>query len=364
VEPSGQPSANLRSEVLLQILEVTRRLAAPFDLPDVLAEIGEAARRVLRAERTTIWLYDAESSELVLAGEPGAAPLRASVERGILGLTARRRAIVNVPDCRVEPLFDPEVDLDYDHDVRCMLSVPLVDQGALVGVLQVVDRSDGPFTHEDVRIAETLAAQCVVFIQRERISRTLISAERLDPRSAREIQMNAAVEMPRLTVTTWPAASFGRLDGGAFDLVHRRWSPFAPCSATPGSGLRQCDTAGMLRVVPARRARPIFAQVNNRLVEDLPDEHFVTAFVGLLDADRHHVEFHSAGQGPLLHYRAAEHRCEWLPPTTFPLGFIRFPDLQPPQRLDLAPGDILGLISDGVFESEDAAQRMFGRRCH
>mgnify|MGYP001056572603 CR=1 FL=1 len=120
MEPSGQPSANLRSEVLLQILEVTRRLAAPFDLPDVLAEIGEAARRVLRAERTTIWLYDADSSELVLAGEPGAAPLRASVERGILGLTARRRAIVNVPDCRIEPLFDPEVDLDYDHDVRAL----------------------------------------------------------------------------------------------------------------------------------------------------------------------------------------------------------------------------------------------------
>jgi len=375
VDPSGQPSATLRSEVLLQILEVTRRLAAPFDLPDVLAEIGEAARRVLRAERATIWLHDAEAGELVLAGTgPGDAPLRSSLERGILGLTARRRAIVNVPDCRAEPLFDPEVDLDYDHDVRCMLSVPLVDQGALVGVLQVVDRSDGPFTHEDVRIAETLAAQCVVFIQRERISRTLISAERLDRdiKLAREIQMSTLPsEMPRLPGYDMagrfvPAEQTG---GDTFDLVHlddgRLFIMLGDASGHGiGPALSATQLAGMLRVALRLGAGldAIFVQVNNQLVEDLPDEHFVTAFVGLLDADRHYVEFHSAGQGPLLHYRAADHQCVWLPPTTYPLGFARFPALEAPQRLDLAPGDILGLISDGVFESEDPAGRMFGQQ--
>ena len=45
--------AALRPEALLQILEVTRKLAAPFELAAVLAEIGEAARSVLRAERAS-----------------------------------------------------------------------------------------------------------------------------------------------------------------------------------------------------------------------------------------------------------------------------------------------------------------------
>ena len=58
----------LPSEALLQILEVTRKLAAPFDLPTVLAEIGEAARSVLRAERATVWLYEPEQAQLVLTG--------------------------------------------------------------------------------------------------------------------------------------------------------------------------------------------------------------------------------------------------------------------------------------------------------
>jgi phosphoserine phosphatase len=374
VDPSGQPSATLRSEVLLQILEVTRRLAAPFDLPTVLVEIGEAARRVLRAERATIWLYDADSSELVLtSGSPDDAPVRASVDRGILGLTARRRSVVNVPDCRSEPLFDPGVDLDYDNDVRCMLSVPLVEHDALVGVLQVVDRSEGTFTIEDERIAETLAAQCVVFILRERLSRTLLTAERLDRdiKLARQIQMSTLPsEMPRIADYDMagkfvPAEQTG---GDTFDLVRlddgRLFVLLGDASGHGiGPALSATQLAGMLRVALRLGARldAIFNQVNNQLVEDLPDEHFVTAFVGLLDTDRHELEFYSAGQGPLLHFRAAENRCVWMGPTTFPMGFARFPALDAPETLDLAPGDVLALISDGVFEAHNRDGRMFGQ---
>ena len=133
-------STSLRPEALLQILEVTRKLAAPFDLQSVLAEIGEAARSVLGAERATVWLYEPDLDALLLSGTaPGEPPIRARLEQGILGLTARTRAIVNVPDCRLDARFDPAVDLDYDNDVRCMLSVPLVEQNSLVGVLQVVE---------------------------------------------------------------------------------------------------------------------------------------------------------------------------------------------------------------------------------
>ena len=45
---AGPQATVLRSDALLQILGVTRsRLAAPFDLATVLAEIGEAARALL-----------------------------------------------------------------------------------------------------------------------------------------------------------------------------------------------------------------------------------------------------------------------------------------------------------------------------
>jgi phosphoserine phosphatase len=78
------------------------------------------------------------------------------------------------------------------------------------------------------------------------------------------------------------------------------------------------------------------------------------------DLDAHAIDYHAAGQGPLLHYRAATRECLWLSPTTFPMGYMRYPQIDPPERIALAPGDILGLISDGVFESEDRRGCMFG----
>ncbi len=67
---------------MLQILEVTRKLAAPFELAEVLAEIGEAARSVLRAERATVWLFEPEQGALVLTGgPPGVAAAPAPISR-------------------------------------------------------------------------------------------------------------------------------------------------------------------------------------------------------------------------------------------------------------------------------------------
>jgi sigma-B regulation protein RsbU (phosphoserine phosphatase) len=373
VHPETTASVGLRAEALLQILEVTRRLAAPFELAEVLAEIGEAARSVLRGERATVWLFEPEQGVLVLTGgPPGAPPIRASLSQGVLGLTARSRQVINVTDCKLEPLFDPAVDLDVDNDVRCMLSVPLVERSQLVGVLQVVDSEKGAFSTEDERIAETLAAQCVVFIQRERMSRSLAQAEKLDReiKLAREIQMSTLPsEMPRLADYDM-AGQFCPADqtgGDTFDLValdERRLFLLLGDASGHGIGpaLSATQMTGMLRVALRLGADldAIFAQVNNQLVEDLPEEHFVTAFFGVLDTVAHRVDYHAAGQGPLLHFQAATGACRWLSPTTFPLGFMKFPEVDPPHQIELAPGDILGLITDGVFECENPAGTMFG----
>jgi phosphoserine phosphatase len=371
VDVSRQPTA-LRPEALLQILGVTRKLAAPFDLASVLAEIGEAARAVLRAERATIWLYEPASARLVLTGAADDPPPSATFEQGILGETARTRAVINVPDCSADPRFDPAVDLDYDNDVRCMLSVPFIEQNNLIGILQVVDRADGPFSAEDENIAETLAAQCVVFIQRERMTRSLMNAEKLDReiKLAREIQMSTLPSvMPRvpgydMAGQFCPADATG---GDTFDLVpldERRLFVLLGDASGHGIGpaLSSTQLTAMLRVALRLGAdlSAIFTQVNNQLVEDLPEEHFVTAFLGVLDTDRHEVEYHAAGQGPLLHFHGATGECEWLDPTTFPMGFMIYPAVEPPRTLALAPGDVLGLISDGVFEAQDSAGRMFG----
>jgi anti-sigma regulatory factor (Ser/Thr protein kinase) len=103
-----------------------------------------------------------------------------------------------------------------------------------------------------------------------------------------------------------------------------------------------------------------YLHINNQLVEDLPEDRFVTAFLGLLDPVRNEVRYHAGGQGPLLHFRAASGECEWHGPSLFPLGAMPLPAAREARSLRLAPGDVLALLSDGVYEYMDRAQQQFG----
>ena len=66
----------LSTRDLEAILDVTKALAAPFDLTTMLGEVVAAAKQVLHAERGSVWLYDEAQGELVLEVATGIAPVR------------------------------------------------------------------------------------------------------------------------------------------------------------------------------------------------------------------------------------------------------------------------------------------------
>jgi phosphoserine phosphatase len=131
-----------------------------------------------------------------------------------------------------------------------------------------------------------------------------------------------------------------------------------------GPALSATQVRAMLRVALRLGANldDAFKHINDQLVEDLPDDRFVTAFFGLLDAKTHKVQFHSGGQGPIMHYHASSEEYDWHEASTFPLGYMDQTDLKDAMIIDMAPGDILGLISDGVYEYENESGEQFGQQ--
>ena len=130
-----------------------------------------------------------------------------------------------------------------------------------------------------------------------------------------------------------------------------------------GPALSATQVRSMLRVALRLGASldDAFTHINDQLVEDLPDDRFVTAFFGLLDARKHRVQFHSGGQGPIMHYHAATGEYDWHPASTFPLGYMNQTNLDESLVIEMQPGDILGLISDGIYEYENESGTQFGQ---
>ncbi len=101
-------------------------------------------------------------------------------------------------------------------------------------------------------------------------------------------------------------------------------------------------------------------RLNNLLMDDLPDDRFVTFVAAVLGSDDEAVEMLSAGHGPLLHYRAAEGRVDDFNAHAPPLGMIDETEYPSPQQLALRPGDMLILITDGFFEWANPDGEQFG----
>lgn len=362
----------LSAQDLEAILGVTRALAAPFDLLTMLDAVVAAAKQVLHADRGSVWLHDAATDELVLEVATGIRPVRVPSGTGLVGACAHTRQIINVPDCYADPRFDPAVDRASGYRTRSMLTLPLVDhKEVLVGVMQVLNRAGGVFDADDEMLATALAAQCAVALQRVRMTESLIEGEKMRKalELAREVQMStlpsAMPVIPGYDVcgVFEPAELTG---GDTFDLSLIDQGLLIVLGDATGHGIAPALSITQMHAMLRMAFRlgvdleTAFTQVNNRLADTLPGDRFITAFIGLLDPSSHRIRYHSGGQGPILHFEAATGTCARYKPTSFPLGAMPLASARPAMTLEMRPGDLLVLISDGIFEYGDAQGGQFG----
>jgi phosphoserine phosphatase len=415
-----------------RVLAVAQRLASSSDLDDVLGAIIDALRDLLNAERASVFQYIPPSS--ATTPSDGAAPTTASLapdhsaateapaardattasargaffatkahglpgdltlpaDVGLLGDAARTREIVNVPDARRDPRFNPNVDRQTGFATRAVLTIPLLDErGELVGVAQALNKrataapthASTTFTTQDEALARHLAAQAGVALRRAHLFEDARRREALEAevRAARVIQRASVpgggdavitIDTPGWRIAGgWRPAS--ETAGDVWDVVPRQ---------PPGAGtvLLLADAAGhgvgpalsvsrvsaMVRgAVRANLALvDIAAIVNHQLVDDLPAGLFVTAFLAELrppnaigDAGdeatpaTHRLTYIAAGQAPILLWNRAVNTITQHHASAPPLGVTRWTADSPTLRtLDLQPDDALLVISDGVLEA-------------
>jgi sigma-B regulation protein RsbU (phosphoserine phosphatase) len=86
---------------------------------------------------------------------------------------------------------------------------------------------------------------------------------------------------------------------------------------------------------------------------------FVTVTLLSIRGDGSSVVYANAGHPSALHFRAADQGIRHLESTTFPLGI--FANISAAvQPIDMDPGDVLVLYSDGLTEVEDQNSRILG----
>ncbi|NUO50361.1 MAG: sigma-54-dependent Fis family transcriptional regulator [Polyangiaceae bacterium] len=145
------------------LVDLASLLAREVDFDALLRTACERLAAALSADRATIWLVDGETGDLhtrvaLLPELPG---LRQPIDRGIAGYVARTGEVVRLDDARADERFDPSADRATGYTTRTVLVAPIrEEEGSPVrGVVQVLNKDDGPFDVEDERYLAALATQ-------------------------------------------------------------------------------------------------------------------------------------------------------------------------------------------------------------
>jgi signal transduction histidine kinase len=171
-----------QAEQLATLLDLQRELALETDVDVVLRRIAETATTLLDAERSTLFVVDAERGELwsrVLT-ESEVSEIRLPLDgRSLAAEIAREGATLRVDRPYDDPRFDPSVDARTGYRTRSVLVLPIEARDRRrLGVLEVVNRRTGGFTAEDERLGLALAGAASIALEYLRLNEDL-AAERL-----------------------------------------------------------------------------------------------------------------------------------------------------------------------------------------
>jgi phosphoserine phosphatase RsbU/P len=371
---SGDSGRVARS--LYALLELSKSLGSEVNLDDLLGVIVEKTSQVVDAERTSIFVHDAERNILWsrLAQGLGGDRIELPMGSGVAGDVASKRRPANIPDAYQDPRFNPEHDRRTGFRTRSIIAAPILDSsGHLLGVVQSINKTSArAFDANDESLMTAIASHAAVAIERARLTEAWLDNERLSEalKLASEIQMRM---LPSGTVELSDDALFdlharirpARMVGGdLYDFVIEHDRLYFCIGDVSGKGIGAALVMALTKTL-FRANVPYYADaaalteaVNVRLCEETGPTMFVTAFCGFLDLRDGTLRFCNAGHDRPFLLRADGTLEVLQTKPGIALGVL--PQFHYPlQDVTLKPGDAIFLYTDGVTEATTASDELF-----
>jgi phosphoserine phosphatase RsbU/P len=207
------PSTEHRNQRLRMLTEVSRALTLTVSIEEVLQIAVERAAELMSAEKALIMLADADGL-LVVRAAYGVDPERVQSLREPLNETLVRR---------LQELLDYQVD-------EAFLSVPLVAQGQVTGLLAAVRAGGASSTDDEEWLLSALADQAAVALEHAKLSEE-VHAERnelermIEAQSRVHATLGHEVRSPLTAIQSYAAllldGLFGKLNDRQRESVSR-----------------------------------------------------------------------------------------------------------------------------------------------
>lgn len=357
---------------LARLVESIRIINSTLEEGALLESILTVARQELEVERGTLYFVDAAKHELWsrIASGMGEMEIRLPVGKGLAGTVAATGEASLINDAYKDPRFDSSSDERSGFLTRSVLSAPIRNRdGKVVGVLQLLNRKDGPFIQADLDFLNSLSEHMALAIENTLLHRSQLERDRMERelRLGRDIQSRLFPDAPdRITgldVAALCVPCF-EVGGDCYDFIPLEGGRMGiSIGDVSGKGVAAALVMSSLQTA-LRMAAPLIddpaslmTQLNSLIHGLTGGRKYATFFYGAYDPNTGTLDYVNAGHVPPLVAHAGG--VQALASTGLPIGL--FPDNPVrAQRVILEPGATLLLCTDGILEAGDPMLDDFG----
>jgi GAF domain-containing protein/class 3 adenylate cyclase len=172
-------SVSKRNQELETIKQIGSTLASStFDIKQVLNYTMDMIRMVMDVEAGTLYLVKDEHLEFAAAFNKKAASqkkLRLKLGQGIPGYVATRGESVIINDAGTSPHFFPDEDNPPGFETKSALCVPMISQGKVVGVIEVLNKINSDFIVSDKDLLQSIGSSMSIAIDNANLYKETVS---------------------------------------------------------------------------------------------------------------------------------------------------------------------------------------------
>lgn len=160
---------------LEMLFQMTSSLSSTLELSKILNIIMETAKNLLKAEASSLLLLDEATNELYFASATGDVSerlknLTVPLDKGIAGACVRTGKVKVVDDTLADTEFYPQIDKQTGFATKSIIAAPLNISGKAIGVIEVLNKTEGnSWTEDDRELLIIIALQAAQVIKNAQI---------------------------------------------------------------------------------------------------------------------------------------------------------------------------------------------------
>lgn len=392
----GKPGPIIEEDMLSMITRVSLTLLSPLSLVETLRQVLDCVFEVVEADRAFVMLLESDSDkqdkwdqtdlknlkdshlELVCKAfkyrngseyEGDESDAAIEISQSITDQVLRDGVSVLTSDAQHDPRFQERHSVVLGG-LRSVMAVPLAVEKRISGLIYVDNLLHvSRFTERDLQLLSLIAGVAAIRIE----NMSLLELHEEQRRLANELQVASEIQLslhpaspPSITGYDLDGCSFPcyEVGGDYYDFIGKSDGRFVVALGDvsgkgTGAALLMSSVHAAVRAHTRTRlsASEVVSEINHYICDNSPANRYVTLFYSELDPMTHQLTYINAGHNPPILVRASGEVTR-LDIGGFPVGITPAAEYRE-GWIELAPGEVLVIYSDGATESQNEAGEEF-----